>query len=104
MGKIIEAQQLLDRLEKSIVEDDNVSNEEKQLLVSIRDNVGQYKDLMDEAMADNIVSDEEYRRIHIIEKKIIQDASAIAFSDGKVSDDEKKIMGQIIEIFESINK
>ena len=42
--------------------------------------------------------------MHIIEKKLIQDATAKAFEDGKISDDEKHLLRKLTELMESIAK
>ena len=102
-----EARNVLDTLQKAnkIMEDlidlalgdKNISPDEQELLFSINSNLQHYVKLTIEAVSDNIVTDDEKRKLMKVGQKIISDAEKVAMKDSEISDDEKKLLENLIE-------
>lgn len=102
-----EARNVLDTLQKAnkIMEDlidlalgdKNISPDEQELLFSINSNLQHYVKLTIEAVSDNIVTDDEKRKLMEVGQKIITDAEKVAMKDSEISDDEKKLLENLIE-------
>ena len=96
------AKKVMEELENLANQDEKITKEEKDLLNSIKKGIDEYQEILSKSLEDNKVTEEELEEIHILEKRILQDASAQVFSDGTVSEDEKAIMKEIIKIIEDL--
>ncbi|MHA2028209.1 MAG: hypothetical protein ACW99A_06470 [Candidatus Kariarchaeaceae archaeon] len=80
--------------------DDRISDDEIAIIMNIKRNLDSYFTIVDEF--DDSESLTRPEEMHIIEKKIIQDATAKAFEDGKITDDEKQLLTKLVDLMESI--
>lgn len=101
-SKIKIARDIVQTLTEVANKDDEITDDEISLIMNIKRNLNSYFAIIEEYDdSDNLTRSEE---MHIIEKKLIQDATAKAFEDGKISDDEKQLLRKLAELMESIAK
>lgn len=80
--------------------DGKLKDDEISLIMNIKRNLDSYFAIIEGYDdSDDLTRSEE---MHIIEKKLIQDATAKAFEDGKITDDEKQLLRKLVELMESI--
>lgn len=99
MGK---AKTIVDQLQEVAEIDGELTEEEIMLINSISMNVNRFYDVVEAAIADEQVTDEELEEIHVFEKRIIQEASSEAFKDGKISPEERALLTKLIFIMETM--
>ena len=90
------------KLGKIANENKTMTNEEKELILNIGKNVNRYFQFIKD-----IPAGQEYAKtedLSILEKKIVQDATAKAFEDGKISQDERRLLGELVKLMEEIAK
>lgn len=99
-AKIKIAKEIVQNLTDVANTDDMISDDEIGLIMNIKRNLDSYFDIIDKYDdTDSLTRSEE---MHIIEKRIIQDATAKAFEDGKITGEEKKLLKKLAELMESL--
>ncbi len=91
-----QANKIMEDLIDLALGDEKISPEEQELLFSINSNLQHYVKLTIEAVSDNIVTDDEKRKLMQVGQKIIDDAEKVAMKDSTVSEDEKKLLESLI--------
>ena len=99
-SKVKIAKDIIKTLTDTANTDDKISDDEIGIIMNIKRNLDSYFEIVDEFDDSEILTRSE--EMHIIEKKIIQDATAKAFEDGEVTDDEKGLLKKLAELMESI--
>ncbi len=100
--KMEKAKTIVDQLQEVAEIDGELTVEETRLINSIATNVDRFYTLIESAIADQTITDEEMEQIHIYEKRIIQEASSEAFRDGKISPEERALLTKLIFIMETM--
>ncbi len=99
-SKVKIAKDIVQKLTEVANTDDNITDDEINLIMNIKRNLDNYFAIIDEYDdSDDLTRSEE---MHIIEKKLIQDATAKAFEDGKITGDEKQLLAKLAELMENI--
>lgn len=91
-----QANKIMEDLIDLALGDETISPEEQELLFSINSNLQHYVKLTIEAVSDNIVTDDEKRKLMAVGQKIIDDAEKVAIKDSTVSEDEKKLLESLV--------
>ena len=99
-SKVKIAKDIIKSLTEIANTDDKVTDDEIGIIMNIKRNLDSYFEIVDEFDESEILTRSE--EMHIIEKKIIQDATAKAFEDGQITDDEKLLLTKLAELMESI--
>ncbi|RMG35435.1 MAG: hypothetical protein D6732_09320 [Methanobacteriota archaeon] len=102
--KMETAKTIVEQLQEVAEIDGELTVEETRLINSIAMNVNEFYNLVEAAMADNTITDEELEEIHVYEKRIIQEASSEAFKDGKISPEERALLTKLIFIMETMEE
>ncbi len=100
--KLERALKIVDELSSVAEMDGEITAEEQQIINSISANVNSLYNYVNAAMVDEEITDEEMENIHVLEKRIIQEASSEAFKDGKISTDEKALLTRLILLMEEM--
>ncbi len=95
------SKELLQTLSEVANEDGKITEEELSLLSTIEKNVSLLQAEIMQILQHNEITGENLEILHMIEKRIVQDASSEVFNDGVVSSDEKKL---IVQLFELVSK
>ena len=82
--------------------DDDITDEEIALIMNIKRNLDKYLYLIDKY--DEMDLNTRSEEMHAIEKTIIQDATAKAFEDGKITNDEKQLLTKLSELMRSLSQ
>ena len=104
MVRLQKANHLMENLIDTAMADDQISPDEKSLLMSINSNLEIYAKQIITTISDGSVSDEEKHKLKEIENKIISDAKSIVSTDSQVKEEEKRLMEQLIEVISSLSK
>lgn len=99
--KVMKAKDLIGNLKKVALDDGEITEEERVLIVNIGKNLENYFSIVKNAEGDVLSQNEE---LHIMEKRILQDAHATALSDGMMSDNEKSLLAELIKIMQEISE
>ncbi|MCE7736376.1 MAG: hypothetical protein GPJ54_15965 [Candidatus Heimdallarchaeota archaeon] len=99
-SKIKIAKDIVQSLTEVADTDGKMTDDEIGLIMNIKRNLDSYFAIIEQYDDSDILTRSE--EMHIIEKKLIQDATAKAFEDGKISDDEKQLLKKLAELMESI--
>ncbi|MHA2504598.1 MAG: hypothetical protein ACXAE3_17220 [Candidatus Kariarchaeaceae archaeon] len=102
MQKLGTANKLMEDLIDLAMSDAQISDEEKQMLFSINDNLALYAKSIIETVSDGKVDDDEKNLLKELEQKIITEANIIANDDSSISEDEKTLLNQLVSTLESI--
>jgi len=97
--KVIKAQKIIQSLKDVALEDGEISEEERKLILNIGRNLEGYFSIVKNSAVDSLSQNEE---LHIMEKRILQDAQAQALEDGLLSKEEKKLLAELITLMEEI--
>lgn len=82
-------------------DDGYISYDELQLLKQVRFDVGLYEDTLKKALDDSIITKEESDELNNLKDQIISNASKVAlWLDGKVSEDEEKMIKTLTNLIE----
>lgn len=82
-------------------DDGYISYDELQLLKQVRFDVGLYEDTLKKALDDSIITKEESIELNNLKDQIISNASKVAlWLDGKVSEDEEKMIKILTNLIE----
>ncbi|MCY3414120.1 MAG: hypothetical protein INQ03_20920 [Candidatus Heimdallarchaeota archaeon] len=102
LEKLQKANRIMEDLIDLAVEDKSISADEQDILFSINTNLAEYAKLIIDSVSDNVISDEEKKKIEALEQKIVDDANDIAMSDSNLSKDEKRMLTALIDAIEAI--
>lgn len=103
MNKLNKANNLMEDLIDMAMEDEKLSDDEKDMLFSINRNLGGYARLIVDTISDGKITDEERRSLRALEENIIEEAQSIAAQDDRISDEEKKLLNELITTVKSMN-
>lgn len=101
-GKLFQARKITNKLKNVAQKDEKISEEEKSLLINIEHNLNNYEDLVKQKLKIPLDS-KDFEKIHILEKKIVQDASSEAYKDGNLSEDERVLLKRLIELIDDLS-
>jgi tellurite resistance protein len=99
-SKVNIAKDIVQSLTEVADTDGKMTDDEIGLIMNIKRNLDNYFAIIQEYDDTDVLTRSE--EMHIIEKKLIQDATAKAFEDGKITDDEKQLLRKLAELMESI--
>ena len=100
--KVLKAKEIVTKLGKIANDNKKMTNEEKELILNIGKNVNRYFQFIKD-----IPPGQEFEKtedLSILEKKIVQDATAKAFEDGQISQDERRLLQELVKLMEEIAK
>ena len=101
---LLRLQSLTDSMAEMIeiaMEDDQISNEEKELLLNVNTNIEKYAKRVIESIEDGIIEEREVQSLKDFEKVIKQEAESIASRDKIVTRDELVLLEKVISILDS---
>ncbi len=104
MKKISSVQRILDEINEIANQDGEVTEEEVKIINSINYHFEKYVSMLETVLEDGKIDDFELEQIYAYEKKIVQMASSEAFTDGKISRDEKNLIESLIANLEEIQE
>ena len=102
MEKLNKANKLMEDLIDMAMDDEKITLDEKDMLFSVNQNLAQYARLIIESVSDGEVDEDELHNLKELENKIVTDAHLIATSDNYISDDERKMLNQLVSVIQSI--
>ena len=86
-------------------EDGIITEEEEKILKALKKGGREYLTALKEALADNIVTQEEYDRLELLWHKIVEKSTKVALDDEIITADERKLLAHIaVSISESFNE
>jgi hypothetical protein len=97
MDKLHKLSSVMENLIDLAVNDNKISEDEKNILFSINKNLEEYAKLTIEVISDGKVSVNEDKLLTDKREKIIQDAKNIASRDGSVSVEERRLLNLLVE-------
>jgi hypothetical protein len=98
--RVKKAREIIKSLTDVADSDHDITDDEIAIIMNIKRNLEKYFAIVDDFDDSEILTKSE--EMHVIEKMIIQDATAKAFEDGTITDDEKKLLSKLVELMESI--
>lgn len=85
--------------------DGEITDDEKNILISVKNNVDEFKIAYKEAIEDGVITNEEEKKLRMLWQKIGIDASKTANDDQIFTMDELIIIGNIFKtIFKGMDK
>jgi hypothetical protein len=103
-NKLSSIETILNELNKIAESDGNITTEEMNLLNTINYNFENFRKVIETALEDGILSDQEMESLHSYEKMIVHSASSEVFKDGVISKDERNLLFSLIKYFEEIQE
>lgn len=105
--KVILRLQHANRLMESLIdlsmEDSTMSEDEKNILFSINTNMQQYAEEIMRSISDGKISKEELQKLSDVENKIINDAQLMAERDSNVTENERKMLEELVSSIRDIS-
>ena len=95
--------EVLDELQEQAEADAVVSDDEKNILENVKENIANYKRLARELMKGGEISDKDLEKLYIFEKQIVQSASSEALADGYITNEEGDLLQHLLDFFEKFN-
>lgn len=92
----------MERLIDLSMEDERLSDDEKEILFDINHNLSNYAELIMQTISDGEIDLTEMSDLKEMEKKIVNDALSIAKKDEVISDDERTIINELVATIQSI--
>ncbi|MCA9689678.1 MAG: TerB family tellurite resistance protein [Myxococcales bacterium] len=89
---------ILDELWSIAKLDHVVTEDERQLLKTLEEQLDHYELLDRDVRMDDLVEFGEFLALRQARKQILERALATAFADGRVTDDERQLLVRIIEV------
>jgi len=102
LTKLAKANTLMENLIDLAMDDAKISQEEKDMLFSINENLASYAEAIIETVSDGRVDLSEKEHLRDLEKKIVTDAHARAKADNNVSDEERILLNKLVATIQSI--
>lgn len=102
LEKITKTQKIIDRIDQDSSKLKS-KDEAYALLENIKNNLIDLEKVINNSLSLDKVTDEDFRKIHVLEKKVVQDAMAKAYEDGIVTKDEKVIIQQLFDDIENLS-
>jgi len=97
-------QVILNELNDLADKDHALTTDEQEIILNVKNNIAKYKEMANQLANEIDISDEDLERLYIFEKKIVQDASSEALTDGHISGDESDLLQKILDFFTEINE
>lgn len=85
-------------LRQVMMRDGKVSVQESILLARAMENIAKFKNVLEEALEDNVISEEEREQLQTIRHKIYGESFNIAMVDQIISEDEAAMLRKLMEI------
>ncbi|OLS23582.1 MAG: hypothetical protein HeimC3_23940, partial [Candidatus Heimdallarchaeota archaeon LC_3] len=82
--------------------DSEISNDEKDLISNILSNLTEYAKILEEAVADNVITPDEQKNLTETRKKIWNKAFKQAFDRDGLSHEENELLFKLIKILKSL--
>lgn len=101
--RLQQANRLMENLIDLSMADNMMSQDEKDILFSINDNMQAYAEEIMKSISDGNVSQEELQKIGELENKIISDARHMAERDANVTENERKLLTELINSIKDIS-
>ncbi len=101
---LLRLQSLTDSMAEMIevaMEDDQISDEEKELLLNVNSNIEKYAKRVIESIEDGVIEESEVQGLKEFEQVIKKEAEAIAKRDQVVTNDELVLLEKVISILDS---
>ena len=98
IDKVVRLKDIVAKLKDVAMIDGKISNDERSIILNIGHNVEKYISVIKENV--NV----EDADLHVIQKKILQDAQAKAFEDGKLTSEEKSLLLELVNIMEIVTE
>ncbi len=101
---LLRLQSLTDSMAEMIevaMEDDQISDEEKELLLNVNSNIEKYAKRVIESIEDGVIEESEVQGLKEFEQVIKKEAEAIAKRDQIVTNDELVLLEKVISILDS---
>ena len=98
------SEEIWERLRITALQDGIITPEEDKLIAKIVLDVESYSSLVDKAVEDHVISEEE--RIELFEGRIqiLEKAYAVARDDARITGDEAEILKTIVNVVMSLEK
>ncbi|MHA1990189.1 MAG: MFS transporter [Candidatus Hodarchaeales archaeon] len=82
--------------------DSEISNEEKELISTILSNLTNYAKILEDAVADNVITSKEQKKLVSARKSIWKKAFKQAISEDGISNEENELLFKLINILRSL--
>lgn len=92
-----------DVLLETVMEDEKISEDEKNLLDSIMVNLKAYAQAVEHALVDGVITEEEKSELLDLRKKLISDAESTAFKDEIITDEEVNIIAKLARVMTELD-
>jgi uncharacterized tellurite resistance protein B-like protein len=96
--KLVDQEDLMSDLFAEAMTDGKVTEDEMEILNSIRSNYRFYHDALKNALSDEVLSRDEFALLDTIKKSLYQSTIDTALKDGQVKDDEARLLKKFAEI------
>ncbi|MFV2014942.1 MAG: hypothetical protein ACC656_05920, partial [Candidatus Heimdallarchaeota archaeon] len=92
-----------DVLLETVMEDDKISEDERNLLDSIMVNLKEYAQAVEYALVDGVITEEEKEELLDLRKKLISDAESTAFKDEVITEEEVNIIAKLAKVMTELD-
>ncbi|MHA2097166.1 MAG: MFS transporter [Candidatus Kariarchaeaceae archaeon] len=92
-----------DVLLETVMEDNKISEDERDLLDSIMVNLREYAQAVEHALVDGVITQEEKDELLELRKKLIKEAESTAFKDEIISPDEVNIIAKLAKVMTELD-
>ncbi|MCE7737534.1 MAG: hypothetical protein GPJ54_21770 [Candidatus Heimdallarchaeota archaeon] len=80
------------------MKDGIITTEEREILNQVRIDADEYSMILTECMADDMITKEEFDKLELLKKQIIDRATIMAKIDDNFSDDERALISKLTEL------
>ena len=92
-----------DRLTRVALHDHLIDKDEKELLDSIMANLKEYGKILEDALDDHVITEEEKIELLLARTKLLQEAEEVAGKDDVITDEEAKIIDKLMKIVHELH-
>lgn len=86
----------VDAIAEKALEDNIITEDEKQIITIAEDNLQEYARFLHEAQEDNIITNEENAKLHNLEEKLFSETYFTALEDNVLTTDELLLLKTLI--------